>query len=182
MDIHKNARSCPASRALLVERVEAGWSVAAAARAIGLSARRGREYVRRYRQEGPEGLLDRSSRPHRLRSTAKSVEQHVVQLRTEQHLTCRQIALRVGRSHATVARLLGRHQLARHGGAPCSRRFGTSVSIPASCSTSIPRSWPAFMVSVIASPEIAEGSIGAVATIRFTSASTIAPGWPTSRS
>lgn len=114
MDIHKNARSCPASRALLVERVlREGWSVAKAAEAIGLSPRRGREWVRRYRQEGEAGLLDHSSRPHRLRATAASVEEQIVHLRSEQRLTCRRIALIVKRSPATVARLLGRRGLAR---------------------------------------------------------------------
>ena len=34
MDIHKNARSCPASRALLVRRIlEEGWSLRAPSRA-----------------------------------------------------------------------------------------------------------------------------------------------------
>ena len=48
MDIHKNARSCPASRAVLVKRVcEQGWSVRAASEAAGISDRRGREWVRR---------------------------------------------------------------------------------------------------------------------------------------
>jgi len=114
MDIHKNARSCPASRALLVERVlREGWSVARASKAIGLSARRGREWVGRYREQGEAGLLDRSSRPHRVRATAASVEEQVVQLRKEQRLTCRRIATIVRHSPATVARLLGRRGLAR---------------------------------------------------------------------
>ena len=48
MDVHKNARSCPASRALLVRRVcEQGWSVREGAAAIGISERRGREWIRR---------------------------------------------------------------------------------------------------------------------------------------
>jgi hypothetical protein len=38
MDLHKNARSCPASRALLVRRVlEEGWKVKEAAEAQALS-------------------------------------------------------------------------------------------------------------------------------------------------
>ena len=38
MDIHKNARSLPSSRALLVERVEKqGWSLSGAAKAAGLT-------------------------------------------------------------------------------------------------------------------------------------------------
>ncbi len=38
MDLHKNARSCPKSRALMVQRVlEDGWSVKEVAEAQGLS-------------------------------------------------------------------------------------------------------------------------------------------------
>jgi hypothetical protein len=48
MDVHKNARSCPASRALLFKRVsELAWSVRAASEAAGMSDRRAREWVRR---------------------------------------------------------------------------------------------------------------------------------------
>jgi transposase IS481 family protein len=48
MNAHKNARSCPLSRELLVKRVsEQGWSVRAASEAVGMSDRRGREWMRR---------------------------------------------------------------------------------------------------------------------------------------
>ena len=66
MDIHKNARSCPASRELLVRRVlEQGWSVGEAAGAAGLSKRTAYKWLKRYRAEGPSDLADRSSRPRR---------------------------------------------------------------------------------------------------------------------
>lgn len=39
MNVHQNARLTPAGRALLAARVERGWSVKAAARAAGVSAR-----------------------------------------------------------------------------------------------------------------------------------------------
>ena len=46
MNAHKNARSCPASRELLVKRVcEQGWSVRAASEAVGMSDRRAREWL-----------------------------------------------------------------------------------------------------------------------------------------
>jgi hypothetical protein len=70
MDVHKNARSVPASRALLWKRVsEHGWSVRAASEAAGMSDRRSREWIRRASREEP--LTDRSSRP-RTRSVARS--------------------------------------------------------------------------------------------------------------
>jgi transposase InsO family protein len=71
MNVHKNARSCPASRELLFKRVSAqGWSVRAASEAAGMSDRRGREWVGRAAREEP--LTDRSSRPHAGRATAAS--------------------------------------------------------------------------------------------------------------
>jgi transposase InsO family protein len=111
MDSHKNARSFPWSRALLIKRVAAGWSVAAAAEAIGLSARRGREWVERGRRN--EELEDRSSRPHRFHSIDSSEALRIVELRRSERLTCRQIAHRVGRSRSTVARVLARAGLSR---------------------------------------------------------------------
>ncbi|MGB5815352.1 MAG: leucine zipper domain-containing protein [Thermoanaerobaculia bacterium] len=59
MDIHKNARSCPASRELLVRRVvEQGWPVPEAAEAVGLSVRTGYKWLQRYKAEGLSGLAD----------------------------------------------------------------------------------------------------------------------------
>jgi transposase InsO family protein len=113
MDSHKNARSLPSSRALLVERVLIErWSVAAAAGAIGISERRARIWIKRYEEEGANGLLDRSSKPRRIRRTAASVQRRIVRLR-KAGLTCRRVAMLVKRSRATVARVVGRHGLSR---------------------------------------------------------------------
>jgi transposase InsO family protein len=66
MKLHGNARTCPNSRRLLAERViEEGWSVSAAAAAAGISERTVYRWLGRYRQEGADGLIDRSSRPRR---------------------------------------------------------------------------------------------------------------------
>ncbi len=63
MDLHQNARSCPASRAVLVRRiVEEGWRVRAAAVAIGISERSAYRWLARYRGEGEAGPQDRSRR------------------------------------------------------------------------------------------------------------------------
>jgi transposase len=49
-----------------VERVlELGWTVPMAAEAQGCSAATGYKWVRRFTAEGPDGLRNRSSRPHR---------------------------------------------------------------------------------------------------------------------
>jgi transposase InsO family protein len=64
MKLHGNARTCPNSRRLLVQRViEEGWSVSDAAAAAGISQRTVYRWLGRWRQDGPDGLLDRSSRP-----------------------------------------------------------------------------------------------------------------------
>ncbi len=103
MNVHKNARSCPASRELLAQRVlELGWSTQEAAEAAGLSARRAREWVRRARAGEP--MTDRSSRPHSISRTPRAVATRVVKLRREWR-TLRQIAPLVDSSHSTVARI-----------------------------------------------------------------------------
>jgi len=63
---HRTARLNPFGRQLLIDRVLGqGWTVATAAEAQGISRATGHKWVRRYRLEGPSGLLDRSSRPRR---------------------------------------------------------------------------------------------------------------------
>jgi transposase len=67
MKLHAIARTCPRSRRLLVRRVrEEGWSVMAAAEAAGISERGAYRWLRRFREEGEAGLLDRCSAPRRI--------------------------------------------------------------------------------------------------------------------
>jgi transposase InsO family protein len=64
MRLHANARLSVKGRELLVDRIEvAGWSLAAAAEAAGVSDRTARKWLARYRLEGRDGLLDRGSAP-----------------------------------------------------------------------------------------------------------------------
>jgi len=114
MDIHKNARSCPASRELLVSRVlRQGWSVAEAAEAAGLSKRTAYKWLQRYKAEGLSGLTDRSSCPRgQPRRTPESQERRIVALR-RQRMTGAEIAFRLQMPRSTVARVLKRTGLAR---------------------------------------------------------------------
>jgi transposase InsO family protein len=65
MKLHGNARTCPHSRLLMVRRVEEeGWTLAAAAEAAGVSVRTLTKWLRRFRNEGADGLIDASSAPH----------------------------------------------------------------------------------------------------------------------
>lgn len=114
MDIHKNARSCVASRALLVRRVrEQEWTVREAADAAGLSERTAYRWLARYRAHGSSGLLDRSSRPHRMPTkTSAEMIARIVALR-RQRRTGGEIAARLGLARSTVSRILQRAGLGR---------------------------------------------------------------------
>ena len=64
MRLHPDARSCPQSRLLMVRRVEEeGWRPTRAAEAASVSVRTLSRWLRCYRRDGEEGLLDRSSVP-----------------------------------------------------------------------------------------------------------------------
>src|SRR3954466_519663 len=52
MKLHANARTCPNSRRLMVERVGAGWSLAEAAEAAGVSDRTAAKWLSRWRGGG----------------------------------------------------------------------------------------------------------------------------------
>ena len=66
MNIHDNASLTPRGREHMVLQVLSGQTPEAAARAAGVCPRTARKWVKRYLAEGPAGLHDRSSRPHRL--------------------------------------------------------------------------------------------------------------------
>jgi transposase InsO family protein len=67
LKLHANARTCPHSRRLAVDRLEVqGWTLVAVAEAAGVSVRTISKWRRRYRAEGEQGLLDRSSAPAQL--------------------------------------------------------------------------------------------------------------------
>lgn len=103
MDVHKNARSVPASRALLWKRVsEQGFSVRAASAAAGMSDRRCREWIRRAERE--ESLADRSSRPHTTKAITGVQREKILLLRRERR-TMREVARIAGVSLSTVARV-----------------------------------------------------------------------------
>ena len=75
MNIHKNARLTPRSRALMISRiVDEGWSVKAAAEAAGVSRRLAHKWLGRRRRGASEDFTDRSSAPPRCpRSRARLV-------------------------------------------------------------------------------------------------------------
>jgi len=114
MDMHKNARTTPRSRAEIVRRVlEVGQRPTQVAAGMGISVRTVRKWVARYQHEREAGLAERSCRPRRQPSaTPRRLVRWVLHLR-RQRWTGTDIAARLRLSPATVARLLRRHGLAR---------------------------------------------------------------------
>jgi transposase InsO family protein len=78
------------------------------ATAFGVCVKTVRKWVERFLAEGEAGLMDRSSRPHRLRQpTLQAVVEEIERLR-RQRWTGKQIAAASGVSPATVSRVLRR--------------------------------------------------------------------------
>jgi transposase InsO family protein len=113
MNVHKNARLTPRGRAELVRRVGAGQTPKAVATAFGVTVKTVCKWVDRHRAEGPAGLADRTSRPHRLYRPLSAERAEQITLLRRQRLVGRQIAQQVGVSPATVSRVLRRAGLNR---------------------------------------------------------------------
>jgi transposase InsO family protein len=109
MRLHGSARSCPNSRRLLVARVcEQGWSVAAAAEAAGVTERTVWRWLRRWREEGDGGLLDRPSRPHRSPARLPQATVEAIAALRKLRMTAAQIAEVLGLALSTVSAWLKR--------------------------------------------------------------------------
>ena len=107
MNSHKNARLTFEGRKLLVERI-AAMGLMPAAEAAGISVRTARKWLKRFDEHGLVGLLDRSSRPTKTRTNLdEALCKRIEQLR-RLRMPMRRIAVVVGRSVATVCRLLER--------------------------------------------------------------------------
>lgn len=114
MDIHKNARLTPHSRAELARRVLVEHQTAkAVASAMAVSEKTFGKWVARFRAEGEAGLQDRSSRPRRLhRPIGPETRERIQELR-RQRWTGKQIARETGVSPASVSRVLRSLRLSR---------------------------------------------------------------------
>jgi transposase InsO family protein len=109
MKLHANARTCPHSRRLAVDRVERdGWTLRAAAEAAGVSVRTVSKWLRRYREEGEQGLLDRCSAPGSV--PLRTVEGRVCVIAALRRLrmTGAEIAETLGMPLSTVSGILTR--------------------------------------------------------------------------
>jgi transposase InsO family protein len=109
MKLHGNARTCPNSRRLLVERVsEQSWSVARAAEAAGVSQRTVYRWLARWREEGLAGLRDRSSAPRRIPHRTPSDRVQAIAALRRLRMTAAEIAEILGMALSTVSAVLKR--------------------------------------------------------------------------
>jgi transposase InsO family protein len=109
MKIHGNAGTCPRSRLLIVRRVEEqGWTLAETAIAAGVSVRTVSKWLRRYRLEDEQGLLDRSSAPRRIpHRTAETRVEAIAALR-RLRMTAAEIAQCLAMPLSTLSAVLAR--------------------------------------------------------------------------
>jgi transposase InsO family protein len=109
MKLHGNARTCPHSRRLAVRRVEEeGWTLAAAAEAAGVSVRTLSKWLRRYRDAGEEGLLDRCSAPRSIPHRTSEERVAAIAALRRLRMTAAEIAEALAMPLSTVSAVLTR--------------------------------------------------------------------------
>jgi transposase InsO family protein len=113
VNTHKNARLTPAGRLAVVTRVLAGEPIAAVARGSSVSARTVWKWLARYRAEGAAGLVDRSSRPHRLARRRPRYQHRQILHRRRQRWSSLRIAQHYQVPVSTVVTALRRARLNR---------------------------------------------------------------------
>lgn len=112
---HPNAPMTPEGRRRMVACVLSdGWSVEATAERFQVDAKTVRKWRDRFVAEGPDGLLDRSCRPHRSPNrTPESVRRKVVVLRRRHRWGADRIAHHCGLAPSTVQSVLRSEGLGR---------------------------------------------------------------------
>jgi len=112
---HRRAKLTPYGRAVLVERVLVhGWSVGEAAKAASVSPATVYKWLRRFRDEGPPGLRDRSSAPHRRpRSLARSEVRRIIAARRRLKVGPHRLGPALGHPRSTVYGVLRRAGVSR---------------------------------------------------------------------
>ena len=114
MKLHANARTCPHSRRLAVGRVlEQSWTLRAAAEAAGVSVRTLSKWLRRYREEGEQGLFDRWSTPRSVPGRTPEERVLVIAALRRLRMTAAEIAEALAMPLSTVSAVLSRIGLGR---------------------------------------------------------------------
>jgi transposase InsO family protein len=112
---HARAKLTVLGRQLLVERVEIdGWKPADAAKAMGVSRQTAYKWLRRFREEGHDGLWDRSSAPQRCPHALPAEEvARIVAHRLETLKGPHRLAYDLGRHRSTIYGVLRRAGISR---------------------------------------------------------------------
>ena len=113
MRLHRNAKTTPRMRQLLIDRVgRQGWTQGAAAMAAGISVRTVAKWIARART-GDAQLEDRSSRPHRQPRRLDVARTAAIVAQRQQRATAWEISRPIGVPRSTVTRVLHRAGLNR---------------------------------------------------------------------
>ena len=108
---HANATLTPAGRLRLAQLVlDKGWSYARVAERFSVSVTTVRRWVLRYRELGKDGMVDRSSRPHRCpNQLPQRTEHRIVKLRVTRRWGPARIAYHLDLNPSTVGQVLRRY-------------------------------------------------------------------------
>lgn len=112
---HARARLTPFGRLLLVSRIlEQGWSVPAAAESLGVSRATAYKWLRRFDDEGLDGLQDRSSAPvHRPRALPAREVDRILRARRRLRVGPHRLGPELGHPRSTIYGVLRRHGASR---------------------------------------------------------------------
>jgi transposase InsO family protein len=114
MNIHKNARTTPRSRAMLIHRVLVErWPVAEVALSFGVSERTVYKWLARFRAHGAAGLQDRSSAARRHPHALSAAWIALIRLLRQGKLVAAEIAQRLPLARSTISAILTRIGLNR---------------------------------------------------------------------
>jgi transposase InsO family protein len=120
MILHRNAKLGLAGRLALVQAIEGGMSMKAAAAAFSVSPATAHRWSHRWREAGEQArsslgcLLDRSSRPHRSpRELAPELQERICACRRATGWGPRLVAAVTGFAHSTVWKVLRRAGISR---------------------------------------------------------------------
>ncbi|MBA5845757.1 helix-turn-helix domain-containing protein, partial [Gordonia amicalis] len=107
---HRNAPLTELGRLRLARCVvEDGWSIRRAAERFQVAPTTAQRWVRRYREHGPAGMVDCSSRPHcSPNRTPTRTERRIIKVRVLRRWGPARIAYLLGLNPSTVHRVLSR--------------------------------------------------------------------------
>lgn len=94
--------------------VEEGWPLRRAAERFQVAVTTAQRWARRYREQGPAGMVDRSSRPRRSpNQTPTRTERRIIKVRVLRRWGPARIAYLLGLNVSTVYRVLRRYRVTR---------------------------------------------------------------------